>query len=1782
MPASCCSRRLRHLSLALATQRSAFSLMRKHPLRPGFMCFEATGRRRLTIEALEDRRLLAVGDLVINEIMQNPSVVDDSVGEYFELHNLSTADIDIEGFWIGDDDNDSHIINHGSPLIVPAGGYFVLGRNNNTSVNGGVSVDYQYSGFFLANGADEIELRDVSGLLIDRVAYDNGATFPDPTGAAMELTVGLTDPATDNDAGGNWTTAITMFGAGDSGSPGSPNSTIAPPGSGPDVGDTLLTAGALDPPAIGGSVDVDSTLGDGPFTTRDVDLFELTVTAGDQLRIETGTANGEFPDTVLRLFDALGSELAFNDDGGQGLFSLITYTAPTSGTLYVGVGAFPNFDYEPAIGGSGDAADAGSLGDYSLSIDRVVPANGTVSGVLWHDIDADGVRQPSEEGLVGWRVFADLNDNGFRDSDEPTAVSISDDPGTGANEAGRYTLDSVPVGTIVIRQEVPPGWDVTFPFATPVANSASAMVIAGPSAVLDFQGDVNQFVKRIAVGDPGGVPPVTVADRVDANVPSSAFAGVVSLNMSNADGSFICSGAMISEIHVVTAGHCLDSDDNGSVDYSPNEVRVFFNHNNSTNNIGGSTGIFATALDNHPDYTGFLAPSLSDDIAVVTLGQPAPAGVPVYPINTSPFLNARQTILAGYGTRGDAINGEISGSSDFFSKLTGENIASQSQNDDEGSGVPEVWFADFDGPGSVDLLGDGPTLGNDREVTILGGDSGGPSFVWTDGNSDDEITADELIWWGNNTFGDVDAPDFDTDFGGMIGAAYAGWLQSFLTPPEPPGPLNGAWRVEVLLDQTVGGFDFGNRFTDGATLRGTYWDDLDGNGIHEAGEPGLAGQMIYLDANSNSQMDAGEQSVTTGGDGTYAFENLLPGDYRVGVVVAPGHTQTSPVVVSALAGSAVQVGFSAKVAPPRLSVGFMDRYSAVSTSTADHWGIVTNPSLVTIAELTERLGGTIEPVVSVPGGFVWTPADESARVVLGEKVPIKGGEVGDGITRTQRAQMVRQLDGVKAIYPLLSTQQVPRAVPNDPLYPDQWHLNNTGQNGGTIGQDIDVESVWDSYRGGGVTIAVVDDGLQHSHPDLSTNYLPAASYDFNDDDADPTPTSAGDDHGTSAAGVAAATGFNNQGVTGAAPDANLSGLRLIAGPSSDADEAGALTFAGQLNDIYSNSWGPTDDPSFAGYTAAGLLTQAGFAAAVQSGRGGLGSIYVWAAGNGLTDNDNVNYDGYANSRYTIAVSAIDHDGRQSWYSEPGAPILVAAHSSGQSGISTTDLLGDDGDTGIGGYGNGDYTDNFGGTSSATPLAAGVIALMLQANPALTWRDVQAILVETAVQNDAGDIDWSTNGAGHLINHKYGFGAINAATAVAAAETWVPLAAEMEYVSLIGGAIPIPDNDATGVVDTISVPVAISIESVSIDVSMSHGRSGDLEFVLQSPDGTQSILSTANDSTVSDLQWTFNSMRHWGESSAGDWNLTVRDRAGGTTGTLDAWQLIFNGTSLDSEVSIDGSGYLVSNVQLGNVIEALDFGSMETTPSDTEAPTVTSVIAAGASWSNGFIDAVDGSGSGAGNGLGYVLAGGGNPTPMPWSTIDTLYVTFSEDVLSVTSSDLQVLSGATNGSISIAAITYDQLTFTAVVTLSAPLGGDRIRLAVNDSVIDIAGNSLDGDGDGDAGGLHELVFEVLPGDINGDGNVTALDLGQLGTAFNTQVGSPGFNLSADINADDNVTALDLGILGANFNTTVGSIDAPPAASFVSNASARSLLATDDYFSKLENKLVLLAHKNPLDS
>jgi kexin len=218
---------------------------------------------------------------------------------------------------------------------------------------------------------------------------------------------------------------------------------------------------------------------------------------------------------------------------------------------------------------------------------------------------------------------------------------------------------------------------------------------------------------------------------------------------------------------------------------------------------------------------------------------------------------------------------------------------------------------------------------------------------------------------------------------------------------------------------------------------------------------------------------------------------------------------------------------------------------------------------------------------------------------------------------------------------------------------------------------VNVTDVWmQGITGHNATVAIVDDGLDMYSEDLKDNYYAEGSYDFNDNVLEPKPRLADDRHGTRCAGEVSAVKNNVCGV-GVAWDSKIAGIRILSKLITDADEAVAMNYAYQHNQIYSCSWGPPDDGR--SMDAPGILIKRAMVNAVQNGRGGLGSIYVFASGNGAANEDNCNFDGYTNSIYSITVGAIDRKGLHPYYSEKCSAQLVVTYSSGSGDAIVSQL-----------------------------------------------------------------------------------------------------------------------------------------------------------------------------------------------------------------------------------------------------------------------------------------------------------------------------------------------------------------------------------------------------------------------------------------------------------------------------------------------------------------------------
>jgi subtilisin family serine protease/subtilisin-like proprotein convertase family protein len=560
-------------------------------------------------------------------------------------------------------------------------------------------------------------------------------------------------------------------------------------------------------------------------------------------------------------------------------------------------------------------------------------------------------------------------------------------------------------------------------------------------------------------------------------------------------------------------------------------------------------------------------------------------------------------------------------------------------------------------------------------------------------------------------------------------------------------------------------------------------------------------------------------------------------------------------------------------------------------------------------------------------------------------------------------------------------------VLGDPLYTYQWHLSNTGQSsfsdsGGIAGIDLNVSSVYsDQITGVGVSIAVSDSGLELGHEDLDDNLFTNFHKDYTIDSpffGDPSPAFQSGDHGTSVAGIIAAEGWNNIGGRGVAPGAVIAGLNYL---QSDFRSEVVLDQAQGSYSLFNYSYGSSFVPTSLSWDST-YSDQINFG--FINGRQTRGSLYIKSAGNSYAECDyqhsfayrienanlcfshNANMDPENAISNMVIVGALNASGERASYSSTGSnlwisgfggeygadkPAIVTIDQPGCNyGYSRSNVASSNSDFQKGEdplNDDCDYTHTFNGTSSAAPTVSGVIALMLQANPNLTSRDVKYILAKTAdTVNDptfdgshpfpsGGFFDlaghtyeqgWVTNGAGFNFHNHFGFGKIDALEAVNMAKTYtsnwpdqVNANKDFDEAALkttVNSSIP--DGSATGVSSFIFVNNSLSIEGIQVMVNITHGRPGDLGIELTGPSGTKSILLNVNNSMlipldssdspvwVADLSdFVLSSNAFYGENSRGVWTLKVIDALDGATGTEYDDAASQTGTLVDWSINIIG-------------------------------------------------------------------------------------------------------------------------------------------------------------------------------------------------------------------------------------------------------------------------------------
>ncbi|KAK7116541.1 proprotein convertase subtilisin/kexin type 4-like isoform X2 [Littorina saxatilis] len=466
---------------------------------------------------------------------------------------------------------------------------------------------------------------------------------------------------------------------------------------------------------------------------------------------------------------------------------------------------------------------------------------------------------------------------------------------------------------------------------------------------------------------------------------------------------------------------------------------------------------------------------------------------------------------------------------------------------------------------------------------------------------------------------------------------------------------------------------------------------------------------------------------------------------------------------------------------------------------------------------------------------------------------------------------------------------------NDPYYKTQWYLHG----GGHGGFDMNVIDAWKKgVTGKDIVVSILDDGIERDHPDLQANYDPYASYDVNAQDNDPMPRYDSTDenrHGTRCAGEVSASANNSQCSVGIAYNSKIGGVRMLDGEVFDAVEAASLSFNRSHIHIYSASWGPDDDGRVV--DGPGPLAKKAFENGIKYGRGGKGSIFVWASGNGGSAQDSCNCDGYANSIYTLSISSTSEHGTKPWYLEECASTLATTYSSGaynEKQIVTVDL-------------HKRCTQSHTGTSASAPLAAGIVALILEANPELTWRDVQYITLMTSRPGPMVDGQWVTNALGRKVSLRYGYGLMDASAMVDLAKQWhnVPEVhvclepSKDENVGLTGRKYTsiITTDGCEGQGTEVQF-----LEHVQCRMTLAFHPRGSLVLHLTSPQGTRSTILPRRPNDVSSTgfnDWPFLSVHFWGEDPRGKWTLEIENGNPYSPnldgGRLVSWALVFHGT-----------------------------------------------------------------------------------------------------------------------------------------------------------------------------------------------------------------------------------------------------------------------------------------------
>ncbi len=500
--------------------------------------------------------------------------------------------------------------------------------------------------------------------------------------------------------------------------------------------------------------------------------------------------------------------------------------------------------------------------------------------------------------------------------------------------------------------------------------------------------------------------------------------------------------------------------------------------------------------------------------------------------------------------------------------------------------------------------------------------------------------------------------------------------------------------------------------------------------------------------------------------------------------------------------------------------------------------------------LYARLADKPDQTVELGSRIVLTPAPGISVLTLIANRPLRlptelhpgiwSLQAPDAYTAAEEAQALSALPGVLACYPAMrrpwALQDLYAPAPSDPYFSQQWHLENRADSGPSKGLDVNVRAAWPITQGSNVTVAVADDGVEMTHPDLVQRFAGGPHFSFLDNTTNAGPSYSGASHSTAVAGLIGATGSNKRGVIGVAPQVKMASWVIFGSGPFNIDEItmkSMFEYRSNVVDVQNHSWGTGGTFLY----ALSALEDIGISNSVTAGRGGRGVNLVRAASNYRVSQGDANADGYAADPRAITVAAARSDGRAARYSNPGACVLVAGPSaeSMPAGspldlsfptLVTTDRTGSSGrNPVVTTTDSADYrfgSTGFDGTSGSTPIVSGVIALMLSANPQLTYRDVQQVLLLSSRHLDLADPMLQTNGAGLRVSYNLGYGIPDAGAAVARARSWINRTAAQKITKVSTSQKAVPDDGLRVEITGTAIPEPL----VSIPSTGSQGAHAD--------------------------------------------------------------------------------------------------------------------------------------------------------------------------------------------------------------------------------------------------------------------------------------------------------------------------------------------------------------------